>query len=409
MLEHLKTKCQNMMTLLPANLYIRPIGAGEAARLTKLHPPAFLDRFIDDSLARLTRLGERPLACSPPEFRVYFYIDPFRLCYLSWPVSGAGEERFMVTFGPFIVERLSAAELRYIAHRMKLSSDNCAMLESFFGIVPFYDRGALAKLSCVFQDCFEAMPREPEIITEDHSADLPAEWVSVEGKFTDHGFVEGNYKAEAELLAAVERGDAGYVRSVVGSNMRFINIPPRFPSDPLREIKNLSITLNSISLRAAISGGLNPGVAHNMSHAFAVRIEQQTSAEAMGKLTSEIAVSYAEAVRKYALKGYSDLIVNAINYIRRNRSSPVSLTEIADHLHISREHLCRQFKHETGATLTDFIHKTKIEESCPLLASHKYAIGDIALTFGYSSPSHYTKMFEKLMGMSPKRWQNMQK
>lgn len=407
--ERLKAKCQNLMTLLPANLYISPVGGGEAARLTKLHPPAFLERFIADSIARLARLGERPSGCSPPEFRVYLYIDPFRLCYLGWPADGAGGDRFMVAFGPFIVERLSAAELRYIAHRMKLGFDNCAMLESFFGIVPFFDRGALIKLACVFQDCFDAAPREPGIVTEDHSTDLPDEGISPEGKFTDRGFVEDNYKAEAKLLAAVERGDAEYVRSVLGSNARFINMPPRFPSDPLREIKNLSVTLNSISLRAAISGGLNPSVAHNMSHAFAVRIEQQTNAEAMGKLIFEIAVSYAEAVRKYALKGYSDLIVSAINYIRKNLTSPLSLKEIAEHLHISREHLCRQFNREARMSLTDFIHKSKIEESCPLLASRKYTIGDIALTFGYSSPSHYTKIFDKLMGMPPKRWQSMQK
>ncbi len=409
MLDRLKVKCQNLMVLLPANLYIRPVGGGEAIRFAKLYPPAFLERFIDDSITKLAKLCESPSACSLQRFQVYFYIDPFRLCYLNWLVDGNGEARFMVTFGPFIIERLSVAELRYIAHRMKLGSDNCAMLESFFGIIPFFDRGTLVKLTCIFQDYFEAMPGKPEIVTIDHSVDLSGDGISIEDKFTDRGFVEGNYKAEAKLLSAVERGDTDYVRSVFDSNVRFINMPPRYPSDPLREIKNLSITLNSISLRAAISGGLNSNVAHNMSHAFAVRIEQQNNAEAVGKLISEIAVSYAEAVRKYALKGYSDLIVNAINYIRRNLSSPVSLTEIANHLHISREHLCRQFKYETGITPTEYIHKTKIEESCPLLASRKYGIGDIALIFGYSSPSHYTKMFERVIGASPKYWQGMQK
>jgi AraC-like DNA-binding protein len=54
-----------------------------------------------------------------------------------------------------------------------------------------------------------------------------------------------------------------------------------------------------------------------------------------------------------------------------------------------------------GTTLTDYVHRSKVRESLPLLASRKYDVARIAFLFGYSSPSHYTKAFIRQMGSPP--------
>lgn len=405
MIEKLRLKCENLMTFIPSNLYIHSKENHETVRFSRLTIPDFLTHYVEDSINRLIDEKEEINYDELTENQVYMYIDPFKMCYLTWPLTTDAGDHHTITLGPIITEHLTAEEIRYIGYKMKLSSDSCFILESFYGIVPFFDSMQLARIASVFLDYLAVEPHLPQIVREDHSTIMPEEAKAIENKFETFDFVEKNYAAEAEFLHAIEVGDIEFIKRLNGTLNSAITVPPRYPSDPLRERKNLAITLNSISLRAAVKGGLNPSLAHSLSHNFAIMIEQQTTVEALLKMNQRIFMTYTESVRKYAMKGYSETIIEAVTYIRVHLTDKVSLAEIADHLHLSGEHLSRQFKKEMKMTLTDFLHKTKVEESCNLLTGRLYSISDIAYTFSYSSPAHYTKMFKKFMGMSPKQWQ----
>lgn len=402
MKSDLEQKCENLFVLLSCNLYICD-ETGLLARFAKLQAPAFLTRRIEGVIEKFTAAHLKAQDMSKD--RVLLYLDPLHLGYLSVPAAAQNGASCMVACGPLLFERLSREELRYAAQKMKLGGENRAMFETFLGIVPYFSQEALERLGRVLAEYFRAGFCKSELLVENHTVDLEHGPVPLDEKFEEHSFVLENYAMEGKLLRAVENGDVELIRNNLNSAMHAFSIPPRYPGDPLRETKNLSITANSIMLRAAISGGLDASLAHSMSHAFAVRIEQQTNSEFLWQMIPEIAVTYAQAVREYAIKDHSELIVHAIGLVRRGLSSPISLAEIAGQLHVSREYLCRRFTAEMGETLTDYIHRSKIRESCPLLASRRYDIGEIAALFGYSSPSHYTKTFQKHMGVSPKVWQ----
>jgi len=405
MLERLEVKAESLILFIPTNAYITSPLESKTLCVAGIYPPVFLSNLIEESLRKSANHWFELLASSSATEQTYWSIDEFHFNYLTCPVINQGEAEFLVTLGPFITERLSAAELRYISHKKKLGGDAATMLETFMSVVPYYPKENIPRLASLLQDCVQSSLDEPELITEDHGVVQKDDCRLAEEKFVDVDFVEENYAAEARILSAIEHGDVESLRKALPSKIGSFNMPPRYPNDPLRELKNLSITLNSISLRAAIKGGLSQSLAHNMSHTFAILIEQQTDADALGELDVKIISDYTQAVRKYGLAGHSDLITKTICCIRRELASPLSLSYLARQLAVSPEHLSRQFVSEMGLTLTDFIHKTKIQESCELLASRKFTISDIALTFGYSSPSHYTKMFERFMGLPPKRWQ----
>ncbi len=404
MLEQLKVKCSNFIAVIPTNTYLYSSRDDSITPFFGLRLPTFLARVFENSLRENFRKIYSLSRDQQPIGKIQIRIDAFSFWFLTTLVT-RNDERYAVTLGPLVVERISSVELRYAMHKMKIGSDNGAILESFMGVVPSFHREILPHLAGVLQDCMESSLQEPEILIEDQTAITTEECDVSEEKFVTLDYVEENYAAEARILSAIEHGDVEFLRTAMPRNISSFNMPPRYPNDPLREIKNLSITLNSISLRSAIRGGLSQSLAHSMSHTFAIRIEQQTNATSLRELDYEIVTEFAKAVRDYALKNHSDLIVKTVNYVRRNLASPLSLSQVSKELAVSCEHLCRQFANEMGMTLTEFIHKTKIQESCDLLASHRYTINDIALTFGYSSPSHYTKMFERYMGTPPKRWQ----
>jgi two-component system, response regulator YesN len=404
--EILKQKCENLMTLIHSNLTLHSNENHETLRFTRLNIPLFLASYVEDSVTRLMKKKEDLLWDATATNQVHLYIDPFKLCYLIWPYTINHNEHYTITLGPLINEHLTMEEIRYMGFKMKLSSDSCFILESFYSNVPYYDTMQLIRIASVFLDYMSVESHIPQIIREDHSLLFPEEIRSVESKFEQYDFVEKNYQIEAILLQAIEQGDVDAIHNLLETVSSTTSIPPRFASDPLREQKNLAITLNSISLRAALKGGLNQSLAHNLSHQFAIQIEHQSSTEAILALIKKIVHTYTLSVHKYALKSQTRLVTSTINYIRSHLTEKITLIHIANHLHVSHEYLSRHFKQQMHMTITDYIHKTKTEESCSLLTSNKYSVSDIAYTFGYSSPAHYTKMFKKFLGISPRQWKH---
>lgn len=95
------------------------------------------------------------------------------------------------------------------------------------------------------------------------------------------------------------------------------------------------------------------------------------------------------------------LIENTIKYIHENLSSPLSLENIAEHLHISSSHLSRTFKKTCNESLTEFINRTRIEKAKDYLIHSDILSYEIAELVGYNDPAYFSSIFKKYTGLSP--------
>ena len=77
-------------------------------------------------------------------------------------------------------------------------------------------------------------------------------------------------------------------------------------------------------------------------------------------------------------------------------------------LFMSRSHLSTRFKNETGMNLTEYIHYIKISEAKHLLTHTDKSLLIISNYLGYSSQSHFTRMFKKVAGISPMEYREKQ-
>ena len=89
------------------------------------------------------------------------------------------------------------------------------------------------------------------------------------------------------------------------------------------------------------------------------------------------------------------------NYVRRHLSEPISAEAIAKELYISRPYLSKKFKEESGQTITDFVLKEKTEEAKRLLRYSDKSLSSISVYLGFSSQSHFGRVFRKYTGMNP--------
>ena len=90
------------------------------------------------------------------------------------------------------------------------------------------------------------------------------------------------------------------------------------------------------------------------------------------------------------------------NFVRDNLTSALTTQEVADHLRLSRPYLSALFKKENGMTLSDYIATEKINEACRMLEYTDKSILEISTALGFSSQSHFTKVFKKINGTTPK-------
>ena len=113
---------------------------------------------------------------------------------------------------------------------------------------------------------------------------------------------------------------------------------------------------------------------------------------------------YCMLVQNYSHSQYSPPIKQAITEIELNLSKPLNLKTLAGKINISPNHLSTLFRKEVGSTLTDFINQKRIEHALLLLNATNWQIQVIAQDCGVTDANYFTKLFKKIVGMTPNEY-----
>lgn len=79
-----------------------------------------------------------------------------------------------------------------------------------------------------------------------------------------------------------------------------------------------------------------------------------------------------------------------------------SVDELARHMSMSRSALFAKIKGMSGMSPLDYIKIERLKRAAELLIEEKYSLSDIAFMVGYSTPSYFSKAFQKQFGVLPK-------
>lgn len=381
------------------NISITDKQSGERIDYYNFDIPRFVEKKIETGISELFK-KHGPLL----DHQVIMYKDRIRICWLVYILEDRSGLNNIVRLGPFLNESFNEDEVKYLGHRMKLSLENIRILQNFYSKIPIYEENEIRNIFMLLTNLLKSPLHDIELIVENREKDMPGD-NKYSSRFTQYDFANKNYKLEEAIMKMIENGDIEKLKIFLEKIREEFNLPTRHRNDPLRNAKNLAITSNSISARAALRGGLNPNLVHSISTKYAIKIEKQINLDSLNKLSNRILFEYCKAVGEYSLAGYSDVVKKAIVFIRKNLSKTISLNNIAEDLHVNSAYLSRVFKKETGKNVTDFIHKTKIMESLDLIKNKAYDITDIAGMFGYCNTAYFSTQFKRIMGMSPREYQ----
>ncbi|MDE7354856.1 MAG: AraC family transcriptional regulator [Acetatifactor sp.] len=205
---------------------------------------------------------------------------------------------------------------------------------------------------------------------------------------------------EQAVMSIVQKGDTAALRE-------WIHAAPAIRGgvlarEQLRQRKNMFIVTVTLVSRAAIRGGMDVNDAFSLSDSYIQQCELLSFPEAITNLQYRMLLDYTERVERLRRGGRpTKLTLDVSNYIQHHMSEPITAEAIAGKLYMSRPYLSRRFKAEAGESLTDFILKEKTEEAKRLLRYSDKPLTAVSAYLGFSSPSHFSRVFKRFTGRTP--------
>jgi len=99
--------------------------------------------------------------------------------------------------------------------------------------------------------------------------------------------------------------------------------------------------------------------------------------------------------------GEKDPVVQSINFMLESLTRKLKLEEIAAETGLSASHYSRLFINKTGHSPIDYFIQLKIQRACRILDNTGGMIADVAREMGFDDQFYFSRVFRKVMGMSP--------
>ncbi len=399
--EQYRSGCQILSLL--TNLEVQLFDNEGVSQLHYAHHdlPTVIERFKQEALVHIL---EQPLV----KDSVYVSRDTIHLEYLSTGVWDEEDYRGALVVGPSISKAYHPQLLREMGQKERLPLVMQRQLQQGYNTLTMVGEAKQQAISHLLINIFSPAMKQPQLI----ETVLPlAEGTDVKFKYEleqNRELIGRRYEIENKLLHAIARGDPHLLKKVM-EEFKEVSWPYRHPNAPVRSMKNLSFSHNTLFRKAAESAGVHPLYLDSVSGKFAIQIEQAQSIGELESLYEEIPQAYCKMVRELALAALPPLMREAVTSIRFNIDQPLSLSHLADTLGVHPSYLSRAFKKELGVTLTDYINKLRIEEAKYLLDHGDTSVTEAALSVGYNDPNYFSKVFTRLEHMTPQEYRKRKK
>ncbi|HEV2803035.1 MAG TPA: AraC family transcriptional regulator [Pyrinomonadaceae bacterium] len=96
-----------------------------------------------------------------------------------------------------------------------------------------------------------------------------------------------------------------------------------------------------------------------------------------------------------------------VEYINEHLEQDLTLSEIAAAVGMNPYHLSRAFKQEMGSAPHQYVIKRRVERAKVLLAETELTIIEVAFKVGFQSQSHFTNIFRRFTGVTPKAFRRL--
>ncbi len=334
---------------------------------------------------------------------IYLERDIFLCNYVLLFVPEMGKWLFC---GPVLLEIMNDERFANLVAYLELPEEFHANLKYYYEHLPFFPSNDLLKsIFCELGNCLYGKGNFEIEYHDSNSLDMwyynYKNYLRIpEEPFRNIHIIEARYEAENALMEAVRRCDEDTALEAI-TRFHTYMLPNRLP-DRVRDMKDYTITLNTLLRKSAEQAGVHPIHIDSHSNGTIPLIEQLTSVNQCIAFHKRMIHEYCNLIRRHSLQHYSTIIGKALTYIHTDICTDLSLNMLAEQLNINASYLSMLFKKEIGMTLTDYVNKYRIEHAGNLLLCTNLPIKSIAIQCGIPDIYYFTRLFKRIMGTTPK-------
>jgi AraC-like DNA-binding protein len=148
-----------------------------------------------------------------------------------------------------------------------------------------------------------------------------------------------------------------------------------------------------------------------LTELFRFYLDEQESGrqnKLQAELTIAMMLSELAAPQKEELKGAGEELANrAKNYITLHAFDKISASIIAKKLKTNSDYLGRIFKRSTGETITQAIHRLRINKAKKLLMEQELNIAEISERCGFNDPVFFRRIFKNSTNLTPGKYRKL--
>ncbi len=338
---------------------------------------------------------------------VYHITDEFtcRYALLSLPEH---EEQTILVVGPYVNTEIDISWVERFVEERGIHVQWIPILETYYRGIPCLKNEKV--LSAAINSLGERIWGLHRFGSEEIVSGLPESCLPLTSAPEAHiqeditnsiKMTEYRYEAENRFMQMVSQGRS-HRALVMISNFSRGAIENR--TEPIRNIKNYSIILNTLMRKAAEQGGVHPMYIDRLSSEFARKIETTALFDDFMELWQDMTRRYCLLVKNHATKSYSQLVQHIIARVDYDLTADLSLKANAAALNVNASYLSTLFKKETGSTLTDYVNRKRMEHAIFLLNTSDLPISVVGQRCGVQDDNYFTKIFKKYTGTTPKQF-----
>jgi AraC-like DNA-binding protein len=98
-----------------------------------------------------------------------------------------------------------------------------------------------------------------------------------------------------------------------------------------------------------------------------------------------------------------------IDFMVEHLNEPLKLADMGRHAGLSAVHFASLFRRQTGMAPIEYFIHLRIRGACRMLDTTTLTVREIGYRVGYEDPYYFSRMFHKLMGLSPRQYRELRK
>ena len=333
----------------------------------------------------------------------YIYFCPSGMAYCSSPIVVGGQAAGSLMGGPVLIMDPEDFLAGGSPAGRSISPDVLARFRAVLDDFPRVEPARLSHLSSLLfamsvyvGDSTHSLLLQRSEMAQQQDIGVYLQQLKVEGAAPAYPIAK-----ERELVAAIAEGDQKTSRRLLNEILGHILFST---GGDFTLMRARALELMVVLSRAAADGGADLEQIFGLNYRYLNEMDRLRSSEDLVFWLTRVMERFTDLVFNLVDIKHKDIIYKAIDYMKCNYQSKITLEDTALNVGLSPSYFSKVFKEEMGCTFSSYLNELRIDKSKALLLSGSASIMEICAQVGFEDQSYFTKVFKKRTGVTPAKF-----